>query len=196
MAIAQPKTAGRLVRLQPGFDDLIAKQAKLEVLADTFLWSEGPVWVKDGGYLLLSDVKRNTMYKWNEGEGLSVFLQPSGYTGPGVYSEEPGSNGLILNQRGELVACEHGDRRVSAMSLSTRKKRTIADNYQGKRFNSPNDIVQKSNGDYYFTDPIYGLPKEQQEKEKLRGVYRIDTAGKVTLLISDLTPNGLRLFTR
>lgn len=118
-------------------------------------------------------------------------MKPSGYTGRGKYSDEPGSNGLIINNEGDLVACEHGDRRVSVMPLATGGKRTLVDNHQGKRLNSPNDIVQKSNGDYYFTDPIYGLPKELQSVAKLRGVYRFSTKGATTLLIDNMTPNGL-----
>ena len=188
---AQQRTIGQTVSLDPGFDLLVDKNAKIEVLADSFMWSEGPVWVKDGNYLLFSDVKRNTIFKWKDGEGLSVFLKPSGYTGINKYSDEPGSNGLTINNRGELVACEHGDRRVSTMSLSAGGKRTLADNYRGKLFNSPNDIVQKSNGDYYFTDPAYGLPPDSLSKNKKLGVYRISKNGIVTLLVDDMTPNGL-----
>ncbi|HKG67802.1 MAG TPA: SMP-30/gluconolactonase/LRE family protein, partial [Segetibacter sp.] len=188
---AQQRTVGQIVSLDPGFDLLVDKNAKIEVLADGFMWSEGPVWVKDGNYLLFSDVKRNTIFKWKDGEGLSVFLKPSGYTGLNRYSDEPGSNGLIINNRGELVACEHGDRRISAMPLSAGGKRTLADNYRGTLFNSPNDIVQKSNGDYYFTDPAYGLPKDSLSRHKKLGIYRIAKNGIVTLLVDNMTPNGL-----
>jgi gluconolactonase len=188
-------TVGKIIKYDNALDKLIAPNAKIEVLASGYIWSEGPVWVKDGGYLLFSDVPANTIYKWKEKEGISVFLKPSGYTGAGTYSNEPGSNGLTINQKGELIACEHGDRRVSAMPLSGGGKRTLADNFQGKRFNSPNDVVQHSGGAYYFTDPPYGLPK--QEKDPSReinefGVYRIGTDGKVTQVASDLQrPNGL-----
>jgi len=98
------------------------------------------------------------------------------YTGIMPYGDEPGSNGLIINNLGQLVSCEHGDRRISAMPLNIGGKRTLADNYMGKRFNSPNDIVQKSNGDYYFTDPPYGMPqkdKDPSRETELFGVYRI-----------------------
>ncbi|MEJ7685321.1 MAG: SMP-30/gluconolactonase/LRE family protein [Segetibacter sp.] len=187
---AQP-TIGKVISLDPRFDLLIDKNEKIEVLADSFMWSEGPVWVKDSNYLLFSDVKRNTIFKWKDGEGLSHFLKPSGYTGHGTYSDEPGSNGLIINNKGELVACEHGDRRISAMPLSAGGKRTLADNYRGKLFNSPNDIVQKSNGDYYFTDPAYGLPKNPLSRNEIMGVYRISKNGMITLLVDNMTPNGL-----
>jgi gluconolactonase len=175
-------------------DDLIARDAVIEVLADTFAWSEGPVWVREGQYMLFSDIPNNTIFKWKEGEGLSVFLKPSGYTGKLPYSREPGSNGLIINSKGQLVACEHGDRRISVMPLKRGGKRTLADNYQGKRFNSPNDIVQRSTGDYYFTDPAYGLPDREKDSTRetpYMGVYRLSPDGKVTLLLDKLLPNGL-----
>lgn len=188
-------TIGKVVRLDPALDALIPKDAKIEVLASGFDWSEGPAWVKNGGYLLFSDVPQNTVYKWKEKDGVSVFLKPSGYTGVGEYSKEPGSNGLIINRKGELVSCEHGDRRVSVMPLNGGGKRTLADNFQGKRFNSPNDVVQHSSGAYYFTDPPYGLPKyvdDPTRETPLFGVYRIGTDGKVSIVVEDLTrPNGV-----
>lgn len=188
---AQIRTIGKVISLDPQFDLLVDKNEKIEVLADSFMWAEGPAWVKDSNYLIFSDVKRNTIFKWKEGEGLSEFLKPSGYTGRMRYSDEPGSNGLIINNRGELVACEHGDRRVSTMPLAGGGKRTLADNFNGKRFNSPNDIIQKSNGDYYFTDPAYGLPKDSLSPANVLGLYRVSANGKVTLLINNMTPNGL-----
>ncbi len=188
---AQQKTIGQIISLDPQFDLLIDKNSKIEILADSFLWSEGPVWVKQEKYLLFSDVPANTIYKWKEGEGISEFLKPSGYTGRMPYSNEPGSNGLIINNDGQLVACEHGDRRVSFMPLTSGGKRTLADNYQGNFFNSPNDIVQKSNGDYYFTDPAYGLPEDAKPNAKIKGVYRISKDGIITLLVDNMTPNGL-----
>ena len=202
MAVRPPyPTMGRLVRLDPRFDKLIAPDAKIEVLATGFVWSEGPVWVKPQantpGYLLFSDVPQNTIFKWNETGGLIPFLKPSGYTGAGTYSNEPGSNGLTIDRRGRLIACEHGDRRVSAMPLSGGGKQTLADNFQGKRFNSPNDVVAHSSGSYYFTDPPYGLPKQENDPSRetpVFGVYRIAPDGTITLIISDLTrPNGVAL---
>jgi gluconolactonase len=191
---AQSKTIGQVISIDPRFSDLISPDAKIEVLADTFAWSEGPVWVKDGGFVLFSDIPNNTIFKWKDGEGLSIFLKPSGYTGRLPYSREPGSNGLIINKNGHLVACEHGDRRISAMPLQRGGKRTLTDNYQGKRFNSPNDIVQKSNGDYYFTDPAYGLPNREKDSSRenpIMGVYRLSKDGKVNLLLDQIWPNGL-----
>jgi gluconolactonase len=189
-------TLGKVIRIATELDKLIAPDAKIEILSSGYQWTEGPVWVKNGGYLLFSDVPANTIYRWNEGDRLATpFLKPSGYTGLGRYSNEPGSNGLIINQKGELVACEHGDRRVSAMPLAVGGKRTLADNFQGKRFNSPNDVVQHSSGAYYFTDPPYGLDKHENDPTResdIFGVYRIGTDGKVTVATVELQrPNGL-----
>jgi gluconolactonase len=189
------RTIGQIVRLDPALDLLLDQAAPIEVLAEGFKWSEGPVWIKEGGYLLFSDVPQNIIFRWKQGEGLSEFLKPSGYTGHGHYSNEPGSNGLTMSRDGRLIAAEHGDRRVSIMPLNGGGKRTLADNHDGKRFNSPNDVVQKSNGDIYFTDPPYGLPKQADDPSRetpVFGVYRIDTMGKTTLLIDHLSrPNGL-----
>lgn len=200
-------TIGNVVRLDPALDQLLAKEAKIEVLASGFVWAEGPVWIKPGtssaasgtsttGFLLFSDVPKNTIYRWIATEGCQPFLTPSGYTGLGVYSDEPGSNGLTIDAQGRLIACEHGDRRVSAMPLAgTGGKQTLADRYQGKRFNSPNDVVTHPNGSYYFTDPPYGLAGKENDPTRettVFGVYRVTATGDVSLLINDLTrPNGL-----
>jgi gluconolactonase len=198
-SVAQPApvypTIGHVVRVDPRLDALIPAGAKIEVLASGFVWSEGPVWVPEGnGHLLFSDVPRNTVYMWSETSGLSVFMKPSGYTGVGEYGDEPGSNGLTLDRQGSLISCEHGDRRVSRMVRGSGKI-TIADRYQGKRFNSPNDVVVKSDGNLYFTDPPYGLPKKHEDPTReldYFGVYRVDKQGVVTLLTKEMTrPNGL-----
>jgi gluconolactonase len=132
--------------------------------------------------------------KWKEGEGISLFMQPAGYTGVVDYSPEPGSNGLNVNKKGEITFCEHGDRRISVLTKNG-GKRTLVDNYQGKRLNSPNDSAFKSNGDLYFTDPPYGLPKNFDDPRReldFCGVYRLGTDGKLTLLTKDMTrPNGI-----
>ncbi len=194
---AQQKTTGNLVALDDAFYSYVDKDAEIEVLAEGFIWSEGPVWVKEGGFLLFSDAPQNTIFKWQDGEGLTEFLKPSGYTGILPYSREPGSNGLIINNDGELVACEHGDRRISRMPLSGGGKITVADKWQGKRFNSPNDIVQASNGTYYFTDPPYGLPEQENSKTReidAFGVFKIDVDGSVEMVVSNLSrPNGVVL---
>lgn len=205
-SLAQPTpypTIGQIVRLDPRLDKLLPKDARIEVLASGFMWTEGPVWVRNGkaaggNFLLFSDVPQNTIYKWTEKEGVTPFLKPSGYTGLGVYGDEPGSNGLTVDANGRLIACEHGDRRVTAMPLDgVGGKRTLADNYNGKRFNSPNDVVAHSNGSYYFTDPPYGMPKKENDPSREInefGVYRIGQQGAVSMVVSDLTrPNGIAL---
>ena len=189
-------TMGKIIYEDPSFEKLLPKTSRIEVLASGFDWCEGPVWNKEGGYLLFSDVPKNTVYKWEEKNGISVFLKPSGYTGLGDYSDERGSNGLIIDNKGRLISCEHGDRRISAMSLAIGGKVTLSDNFEGKRLNSPNDVVQHpTNGNYYFTDPPYGLLEKQDDPSrelKQFGVYSIGPNGKTSLLIKDLTrPNGL-----
>jgi gluconolactonase len=185
---------GKIERLDPRFDRLVPADAVIEKLAEGFNWSEGPVWVKSGGYLLFSDVPENTVYKWQEGGGVGVFLKPSGYTGSVARGGEPGSNGLLLDSSGHLVLCQHGDRRVARREDDGRFT-TLADRYQGKRLNSPNDGVFKSTGDLYFTDPPYGLLKLNDDPQKeldFNGVYRLSPSGELTLLTKDMTfPNGI-----
>jgi gluconolactonase len=188
-------TLGRVRRDDPRLDKLIPRDAVIEVLASGFDWSEGPVWVnRDGGFLLFSDIPRNSVMKWKEGDGISLFMKPSGYTGVADDGREPGSNGLTLDREGRLIWCEHGDRRVSRMEWNG-GKRTLADNYEGKRLNSPNDAVVRSDGTIYFTDPPYGLPKRENDPAReldFFGVYRIGTDGRITLLEKSMTrPNGL-----
>jgi gluconolactonase len=190
------ETLGKIIRNDPALDKLIPQDAKIEILAKGFTWTEGPVWVPDeaGGHLLFSDIPRNSVFKWKEGEGITLFLNPSGYTGAVYYGLEPGCNGLLLNSDGELVSCEHGDRRVSVLTKGGGKQ-TLADNYMGKRLNSPNDGCFKSNGDLYFTDPIYGLPNRWDDPRReldFCGVYRLSKEGKLTLLTEEMTrPNGI-----
>jgi len=185
---------GRIERADPRFDALIPRDAVLEKLAEGFEWSEGPVWVPDGGYLLFSDIPNNAVMKWKEGEAASVFLKPSGYTGPSSRGGEPGSNGLLLDSVGRLVLCQHGDRRMVRVEKDGRWT-TLADRYQGKRLNSPNDAVFKSNGDLYFTDPPYGLQGEDRKtlgELGFCGVYRLATDNRLTLLTDQMTrPNGI-----
>jgi gluconolactonase len=193
-------TIGTIERLDAAVNDLIDGDAEIEVLAGGFLWSEGPVWVPDeesagGGYLLFSDIPRNQVVKWEEGVGTAVFLEPSGFTGPGEYGGEPGSNGLLLDKSGTLIFCEHGDRRISMLPVGSGKM-TLAARYDGKRLNSPNDGVIKSNGDIYFTDPPYGLPERWEDPRReldFCGVYRISKeTGELTLLTDEMTrPNGI-----
>jgi gluconolactonase len=195
-----PKTLGTIERLDPAIDKLIPKDAKLEILASGFIWTEGPVWIKDnGGFLAFSDIPNNVVNKW-DGKQITEYVKPSGYTGQkprgGKAGDEPGSNGLMLDAQGRLTLCEHGDRRVTRIEKNG-KKTVLADKYMGKRLNSPNDLVYHSNGDLYFTDPPYGL--EENFKDPAReldfcGIYRVKKDGTLTLLTKGMTaPNGITL---
>jgi gluconolactonase len=196
-ALAQT-TIGSIEKSDAALDKLLAVDAKIEVLAEGFTWTEGPVWVADsqGGSLLFSDIPRNSIYRWREESGVSLFMNPSGYTGVAYYGLEPGSNGLALDNQGRLLACEHGDRRVSVLTKNG-GKRTLVDNYKGKRLNSPNDLCVHSSGDIFFTDPPYGLPKRYDDPSReldFCGVYRLATDGTLHLLTTVLErPNGIGL---
>ncbi len=184
-----------IVRLDPRFDRLVPKDATLERIADGFKWLEGPVWNRAGGFLLFSDIPANSVFKWQESAGVTLFLKPSGYSGATPFQgKEPGSNGLTFDRQGRLVLCEHGDRRVARLEVDGRKT-VLADRYRGKRLNSPNDLAFKSNGDLYFTDPPFGLPKAFDDPQKqlpFQGLYRLSPDGKLTLLIKDIkAPNGI-----
>ena len=191
-------TMGKIISYDSSFGNIVSADAKIESIASNIKWAEGPVWVKDGGFLLFSDAPRNTIFKWDEKTGLTEFLKPSGYTGLGQYSDEPGSNGLMINHEGELVACEHGDRRITKMNLKLGGKVAIADKWQGKHFNSPNDICQHSNGTYFFTDPPYGLPGREKDTANREitqsGVYSVLPNGIVKQIITTFKfPNGIAL---
>jgi gluconolactonase len=190
-------TFGTVVRQDPRFDKLVPRGAVIEKLAQGFDWSEGPVWVRGGGYLLFSDVPRNTVYRWKDGEGVRAFLKPSGYTGTAERGGEPGSNGLNLDAQGRLILCQHGDRCVARLADDGKSFVSLADRYQGKRLNSPNDSTFRSNGDFYFTDPPYGLLGKNDDPAKelnFNGVYRLAKDGTLTLLTREMTyPNGIAL---
>ncbi len=192
-AVAQ---LGVIERVDPRFDELVPADAVIEKLADGFDWAEGPAWIPDGGFLVFSDVPQNVVYKWEEGEGISEFLKPSGFTGSGEPGREPGSNGLLLDLENRLILCQHGDRRVSRLKPDNSFEELVS-TYEGKRFNSPNDAVLKSNGDLYFTDPPYGLTGLDESPLKeldFNGVYRFSAEGELTLLTSELkSPNGVAL---
>jgi len=185
----------RIERVDPAIDAIVPVNAKLWKLAEGFRFTEGPVWVRDGGYLLFSDPNANRIYRYSDESGLSVFREKSGYDAAdvGEYGQ-PGSNGLTLDTQGRLTINEHGRHRVSRLerdgSISV-----LASDYQGKRLNSPNDLVYRSDGSVYFTDPPFGLPKFAADPRKelpFSGVFRATPAGKVTLLTQEFTgPNGI-----
>jgi gluconolactonase len=194
-AFAQAKTLGTIERLDKGLDALLPEGATIEILVpNKFVWSEGPAWDAVNKRVVFSDVPENIAWQWSEAGGLKEFLKPSGYTGKEPFTgKEPGSNGLMYNKAGELVLCQHGDRRLAR--LVDGKFVTLVDKYEGKRLNSPNDLALKSNGDIYFTDPPYGLPKLEKDPTKeipFQGVYRVTPKGEITLLTKEMTkPNGI-----
>ncbi len=198
-------TAAKLDRLDPAIDQIVPKDAKLERIATGFKWVEGPVWID--GALYFAEIPSNTIRKWTPGSGVTMFLTPSGYKGSAPYGgPESGSNGMTLDTRGRLTVAGHAQRDVYRLE-SLRAKSPIsilADSYQGKKLNSPNDLVYRSDGSLYFTDPPYGLRSQKDndsEKElKVNGVYRLAHAesqkeparSELQLLVSDLPrPNGI-----
>lgn len=198
------KTTGTVEKFQPELDAIITEDATGEIISEGFKWSEGPLWVESEKMLLFSDVPRNTVYKWTEKNGTEIYLQPSGYTGAGpTNSKEPGSNGLLLSPENALVLCQHGNRSMSAMIAPLHSPKanfiTLANEYNGKRFSSPNDAAYNHNGELYFTDPPYGLPTQSDtdplKETPVNGVYKLKTNGEVVLLIDSITrPNGIAFF--
>ncbi len=192
---------GSVERLDPAIDALVPPEAQMEILAEGHEWTEGPVWVPAIGAVLYSDIPRNAIYQWKEGQEASVWLTPSGYTGEAERGGETGSNGLLLDAEGRIVLCQHGDRRMARLDAELTRPEPVfvplAETYHGMRFNSPNDAVYASSGDLYFTDPPYGLEHGAEDPAKeiqFQGVYRLDTAGTVTLVTDELSrPNGIAL---
>jgi gluconolactonase len=201
--------ATKIERLDPGLDAIVAPDAKLERLASGFKWTEGPIWTRDG-YLLFAEISSNSIRKIGKDGKVSIFMQPSGYAETKPYGgPEPGSNGMTLDHQGRLTVAGHAARTVWRLeSLDPHSSKTIlADSYQGKKLNSPNDVTYKSDGSLYFTDPPYGLrtqlDTDPAKEQKVNGVYRIPGAAaqkagaapdraKLQLLITDLTrPNGI-----
>lgn len=180
--------------------DVMNPDAKVEIIAEGFDWSEGPLWV-DGLGLLFSDIPPNKVYQWTETTGAKVFLTPSGYTGTTKRGGEVGSNGLLLDEDGKLVLCQHGDRRIarliSSFDASTPAYESIVEQFEGKKLNSPNDACYNSSGDLYFTDPPYGLEQNVNDPLKeldFQGVYKYGINGELKLLTDKMSrPNGIAL---
>ena len=195
------KKTGSVDRFSPLMDDIIPPGEVPEILASGFEWSEGPLWLPEQDMLIFSDIPVNSIFKWSEMDGLSLYLKPAGYTGTSGRDGEEGSNGLLLDQQGRLVLCQHGDRRMARMDASLDNPEssftTLIDKWQGKRFNSPNDAVYNSRGDLFFTDPPYGLEKgfdDPKREISFMGVYKLSAEGKLTLLNDKMTaPNGIGL---
>ncbi len=198
--VAISETPAQITRKDPALDEIVPPAAKIEKLAGGFLFTEGPIWVPrtddTDGYLLFSDPNNNLIYRWTPDGQLSIFMTKSGYRGMdiGEYGQ-PGSNGLTLDKQGRLTINQHGNRRVVRMEKNGQFT-VLADRYEEKRLNSPNDLVYKSDGALYFTDPPFGLPKFFDDPRKelpYSGVFRVSADGKnVQLLTKELSgPNGL-----
>ncbi|KCZ57202.1 hypothetical protein HY29_00320 [Hyphomonas beringensis] len=178
--------------------DLISPGARLDVLASGYTWSEGPVWDRKRRCLYFSDVPENTCWKWTEDEGATVFLRPSGAPADETNGfREPGANGLAISHDGRLLICNHGRRAVQSMDIDTKQRTTLVSAYDGKPLNSPNDVVEASDGTLFFTDPPYGLEGMNDSPLKAQdanGVYRFSPDGSLTRVISTMTfPNGVAL---
>lgn len=197
------ETTGSIEVMDPAISDIIDADAEIQVLADSFSWSEGPLWIGDeDGFLVLTDVPQNKAWKWSEAGGKELYLSPSGYTGEERDGSMEGANGLALDPEGNLVLCQHGDRRVARMMADPASPEptyeTITDEFDGMAYNSPNDLTYTEDGTLFFTDPPYGLQFGQWDtinrEIPFEGVYRMKTDGEITVVDESLTrPNGIAL---
>ncbi|MGA2882792.1 MAG: SMP-30/gluconolactonase/LRE family protein [Bryobacteraceae bacterium] len=197
---AQPAAQTAIRRIDPALDKLLSPSAKVEKVAGGFQFIEGPVWYRKGGNLFFSDIPGNVIMQWSPTGGATVFRNHI-FAGEYPAGKQVGTNGLTLDKQGNIIAAEHGNRRISRISHDG-KLTVLADRYEGKRLNSPNDVVVKKNGDIYFTDPPFGLlnpgqglqeaAKNPARELDFNGVFRINKAGKVEPVVKDLAlPNGL-----
>lgn len=189
---------GSIENLDPRLNSLIFPDSPIEILASGFEWAEGPLWLEEQQALIFTDVPTNKVWKWTEKDSLTLYLSPSGYLGDRTDKREPGANGLTLDAAGNLILCQHGERQIGKMlsSLDNPKPEfeALATGYEGKRFNSPNDLVFNSKGQLFFTDPPYGMDPWDEKELDFQGVYRLDSDGKVNLLVDSLSrPNGIGL---
>lgn len=181
-------------KLDDALDALIDTEAEIEQLSSGHKWTEGPLWNKQQKMLLFCDIPNNEINRWDAATGkVSIYMKPSGYEGLEKLSKEPGTNGLIYGLDGRLIACDHGHRRLFRL-YEDGSKATLIDRFEGKRFNSPNDLVMDKAGNIFFTDPPYGMLDESVREIEWHGVYRLTPAGMVTLLTKEFTrPNGIGL---
>jgi gluconolactonase len=195
---ARAAAVGSITRLDPALDALIDPASPIEVIATGYRWAEGPVWVREGGYLLFSDVPANIVHRWTRRKGAQPFLSPSGLAGkvPAGISEA-GANGLTIDAQGRLIVADSGSRAISRVDLATRRKTILADRFEGKRFNSCNDVAIGRNEAIYFTDPPYGLAGGDASPLKeldFNGVFRLLPDGVPELIDRSLSrPNGVAL---
>ncbi|WP_225586992.1 SMP-30/gluconolactonase/LRE family protein [Algoriphagus sp. Y33] len=192
------ETTGSVEILHSELNSLIPEGTEIEILASGFEWSEGPLWLAGQNALLFSDVPTNKVWKWTEKDSLSLFLEPSGYLGRETNKKEPGANGLALDGDGNLILCQHGERRIAKMKSPLSAPHSdftvLVSDYKGKSFNSPNDLVYNKSGQLFFTDPPYGLDDWNPKELDFQGVYRLDVDGSLSLLLDSLSrPNGIGL---
>jgi gluconolactonase len=197
-ASAPYPVVGRVTAYDPSFAAIVPLDARIEKIAEGITWAEGPAWVRDGGYLLFSDVPKNRMYRWSQRDGLSVFLEPSGYAGRDDGTlREPGSNGLLTEPQGTVLLADSGSRSIARFDPRTKAKQELAARFEGHRFNSPNDMARRKDGVVFFTDPPYGLKDIDRSPVRelaFSGVFRLDVDGSVHLLDDSLKfPNGVAL---
>jgi gluconolactonase len=198
-AQAQKRPTGTIEFISDELSAIIKKGATVEIIGEGFQFTEGPLWFKQEKMLLVSDIPANTVYKWTEANGKEEYLKPGGYTDTTRRGGFMGPNGLLLSPDGKLWLCQHGDRRIARMNAPLNSPvanfNTVAGAYDGKRLNSPNDLFLSQDGDLYFTDPSYGFEKGSNDPKKeipFQGVYKMDKAGIVTLLLDSLEqPNGI-----
>lgn len=196
MAADAPGTG--ITRLDPRLDRIIPRDATIETLSSGHRWTEGPLWVAKGGYLLFSDVPENVVHRWRRSDGVTPFLKPSGLQGPVPPTiSEAGANGLALDRQGQLLLADSGSRALVRVDPASKRRTVLADRFEGKRFNSPNDLTVARSGAIYFTDPTYGLKGNDDSPLReldFAGVYRRAPDGRVEVIDrTQRKPNGIGL---
>jgi gluconolactonase len=194
------QTVGSVEFLDPKMEVFFDKKTKVEVLARGFTWAEGPVWVSKLNGVVFTDVPNNKAYLWTKKDGLSLFLSPSGMTNHAPHSTDEGANGLTLDNEGNLILCQHGNRAVSKLknwSFDTPEYEILVDHFEGKWLNSPNDLAINQKGQIFFTDPPYGLKDQDRDALKeldFNGIYKWSQDNGLVLLDKSLSrPNGIAL---
>ena len=197
--VKKDSVIGKIEWYEKSAAKLIDSNAIIDVIGKGFSWAEGPLWISGENRLLFSDVPTNKIFQWKNGDIPHVYLTPAGYTGKNKRTGEIGSNGLALDNNGKLLICQSGNREVVRLNTTidspAPRFTTLASAYNGKKLNSPNDLVVDKKNNIYFTDPIYGLPKGEKDPDRelpFEGVYKISAAGKLSLLIDSIPrPNGI-----
>ena len=199
--LSQEVTNSDITVFEESVLSIINKNAKIEILADTFIVAEGPLWDMSQNRLIFTDVRQNKIFTWDENDGVREYISPSGSTGyaPSFSDGGIGANGLAFDESGNIILCQHGDRRLAFLTnLGSKNPKftTIVDNFEGKRFNSPNDLAISKSGDIYFTDPPYGFKNfsDKYREINFNGVYKYSKDGEVFLISSNMSrPNGIAL---